>query len=84
MDGFFVGFFGGHHVEQELVIAEHAAQLLEHGLRDLDIVADVAQRRIDLMRDAGNHLAERSHFFRLHQLRLRGLELLVGFGEARG
>lgn len=45
---------------------------------DLDIVFHVTQWRVDLMRHTGHHLAQRGHFFRLHQLCLRRLQLPIG------
>ena len=47
-------------------------------------VLDVGERGVDLMRDAGNHLAQRRHFFGLDQLRFRFLQLMERIGQLAG
>ncbi len=69
----------------ELVVAvQHFAQLAVHVPHHFHVVAHITQWRIDLVRDAGDHLAERGHFLALHQGGLRGLELAIRFGEFGG
>jgi len=42
--------------------------------RHLDVVAHVPERRVDLVHEARDHLAERGHLLGLHELQLRSLE----------
>ncbi|MNN48367.1 hypothetical protein D3C81_1628410 [compost metagenome] len=62
-------------VEQSAVgIGELQQRLLEFA-QQLHVVLHVAQRGVQLVGDAGDHLAQRGHLLRLHQLGLGFLEV---------
>ena len=66
---------------RELSWLEHVVQLVSQFGRKGGEIVDEVERVLDLMRDAGGELAERSEFFGLHQAVLRGAEVVEGFGE---
>ena len=73
-----------------LIGTQQPARIAKRIARHLDVVAHVAQRRVDLVDQARHHLAERRHFFRLHELqlgrlqpRVGTLELAAALGETR-
>ena len=61
-----------------LVEAEDVVDVADVALEDGDVVADVGQRVVDLVRHAGDHLAERRELLGLDELALGELELVVG------
>ena len=61
-----------------LIEADQVMKVAHVALEKGDIVGDEGQRIVDLMSDAGDHLAQRRESLRLDELGFRPLELLVG------
>lgn len=68
-------------VDQRRLGIGQAQQGIAQLLQQRQVVADVAERRVQLVCDPGHHLPERSHLFRLHQLRLGLLEVHQRFAQ---
>ena len=83
------GRFHGHGIprldgEQRSEAAGEAlrlAQVRHAAARDGEAVLHVRERRVDLVGDSRDHLAQGGHLLRLHELRFRFLELLQGARE---
>ena len=58
--------------------AERLLELVQQLLGQAGEVVDEVQRVLDLVRDAGGQLAERSHFLGVDEVGLRGLQLAIG------
>ena len=54
---------------------DEIAQRLEPFADELGVVGEIQERRVDLVTDAGDELAERRHLLRLHELHLRLFEV---------
>ena len=63
---------------------EHVIEFIGQFGRKCGEIIDEIERVLDLVRDPGGELAERSEFFRLHQAILRGAKVVERGGELPG
>ena len=77
VEQFLVALGGTHGQRKGFAVLAQLVQRHQLVAHDAEGAFYIGQRRVDLVGNAGHHLAECGHFFGLHQLYLRFLELLV-------
>ena len=71
-------------VVQEQGFVNDVVVVFEQFFEDEEVVVDVAERGVDFVRDARDHLPEGGHFFGMDEAHLRGGQVVVGFFEVGG